>query len=50
MKLRGFLWWWEMVLLAVQIAVIAVVGPRKRENGGNLGESGLKVQRLHRGQ
>jgi hypothetical protein len=26
MKLRGFLWWWEMVLLAVQMAVIAVVG------------------------
>jgi hypothetical protein len=23
---QGFLWWWEMVLLAVQMAVIAVVG------------------------
>jgi hypothetical protein len=26
MKLRGFLWWWEMVLLAVQIAFIGLVG------------------------
>jgi hypothetical protein len=43
MKLRGFLWWWEMVLLAVQIiAFIGVVEPRKRENGGNLGGIGAK--------